>query len=84
MRNIYELEVRAQCPVKPDDTDLYCFIIESEKIIEVEKIMEFFDKNANKSQIFQEKLTSECAVALGAHVKSIGMHSGIKVTCIAP
>jgi hypothetical protein len=39
MKNTYQLEVRAQCPVNPADTDLYTFTIESETLIEVEKIV---------------------------------------------
>lgn len=84
MRCIYEIEVRAQCPVNPSDTDLYAFTIESENLIEVEKIMAFFEKNAGTREQFQEVLTRACAVTLGAKATSVGVHSGIKVTCIAP
>jgi hypothetical protein len=84
MRNIYEIEVKAQCPVNPQDTDLYAFTIESESLIEVEKIVAFFSKHAGKNKRFQEKLTEMCAVALGAKVTSIGYHSGVKVTSTAP
>lgn len=84
MKNVYEIEVRAQCPVNPTDTDLYAFTIESGLLIEVEKITAFFDKNAGTNELFQEKLTQMCAVALGAKVTSVGYHSGVKVTCSAP
>jgi hypothetical protein len=84
MKNTYEVEVRAQCPVVPTDTDLYQFTIESESIIEVEKIVAFVSANAGKKEVFQETLTQQCAVTLGAKVTSIGVHSGIKVTCTAP
>lgn len=84
MRNTYEIEVRAQCPVNPADTDLYAFTIESESIIEVERITEFFAQHAGKNEVFQERLTQLCAVTLGAKVRSVGFHSGIKVTCEAP
>lgn len=84
MRCAYEIEVRAQCPVNPADTDLYQFTIESERLIEVERIAAFFQKNAGNSEVFQESLTQQCAVTLGAKVTSIGWHSGIKVTCAAP
>lgn len=82
-KNTYQLDVRAQCPVNPADTDLYAFTIESESLIEVEKIVAFFGKHA-KSKIFQEALTQKCAVTLGASVTSVGYHSGVKVTCVAP
>lgn len=84
MLNTYEYEVRAQCPVNPSDTDLYAFTITSEHLIEVEKIVGFFKANAGAQRVFQEALTQNCAVTLGAHVKSVGYHSGVKVTCEAP
>lgn len=84
MKNSYEIEVRAQCPVNPNDTDLYAFKIESETIIEVEKIAAFFQANAGATNVFQEALTQQCAVTLGARVTSTGWHSGIKVICVAP
>lgn len=84
MLNKYEVEVRAQCPVNPEDTDLYAFTIESEALIEVEKIVGFFRDKAGAQKVFQEALTQQCAVNLGARVTSVGYHSGVKVTCIAP
>lgn len=84
MKCRYEYQVRAQCPVVPTDTDLYQFTIESESLIEVEKIVAFFAANAGKKETFQEALTQQCAVTLGAQVTSTGWHSGIKVTCEAP
>ena len=84
MKCTYEIEVRAQCPVNPSDTDLYQFTIESESLIEVEKIAKFFAEHAKEQKVFQEALTNQCAVTLGAVVTSVGWHSGIKVTCTAP
>ena len=84
MRCLYDLTVRAQCPVEPDDTDLYAFTIESEYLIEVEKINAFFAEHAGKKNVFQEVLTQRCASLLGAKVTSVGWHSGVKVTCHAP
>lgn len=81
MKCKYEIEVQAQCPCEPENTDRYQFTIESESIIVVEKIAEFFDKNAKAKNIFQEDLTYKCAVALGAKVTSEAWHHGIKVTC---
>ena len=83
-KNIYQLDVRAQCPVNQADTDLYAFTIESDTIIEVERIVEFFKAKAGAQKVFQEALTQQCAVALGARVTSVGYHSGVKVTCVAP
>ena len=84
MKCLYEIEVRAQCPVNPADTDLYQFTIETKSLIEVETIVAFFKENAGKAEVFQEALTQHCAVTLGARVTSVGWHSGIKVTCHAP
>lgn len=84
MKCRYDVEVRAQCPVNPSDTDLYQFAIESESLIEVEKIIAFFKTNAGNAEVFQEALTQQCAVTLGAQVTSVGWHSGIKITCQAP
>lgn len=84
MKNTYEIEVRAQCPVNRADTDLYVFTIRSSSIIEVEKIVAFFKAHAGRKNVFQEVLTQKCAVTLGASVTSVGVHSGIKVTCEAP
>ncbi len=81
MKNTYEYQVRAQCPVNPSDTDLYAFTIRSDTIIEVEKIVEFFKTNAGKAEVFQEILTQQCAVTLGASVRSEGVHSGVRVIC---
>jgi hypothetical protein len=84
MKCRYEYEVRAQCPVNPADTDLYAFVIESEALIEVERIVKFFAERAGAQQVFQEALTQQCAVTLGASVTSTGWHSGVKVICQAP
>ena len=84
MKCLYEIEVKAQCPVNPTDTDLYSFTIESQSLIQAEKITEFFEQNSLNKNVFQEALTQNCAVTLGAKVVSVGWHSGIKVTCVAP
>ena len=84
MKNTYTYQVQAQCPVNPKDRDLYEFTIESETIIEVERIVAFFKANAGKRKVFQEVLTQQCAVTLGAKVRSEGWHSGVKVVCEAP
>lgn len=84
MKNTYHIEVRAQCPVNPKDTDVYQFTIESHSLIEVEKITAFFAANSGRKETFQEVLTQKCATALGARVISEGWHSGVKVRCESP
>lgn len=84
MKNIYQIQVKAQCPVNPLDTDLYHFSIESDHFIPVEKISNFFFENAGAKETYQEILTQKAAVALGAKVTSIGVHSNITVKCVCP
>ena len=84
MKNRYEYQVRAQCPVNRSDTDIYDFVIESDKMIPVERIVEFFAKHARQCRVFQEELTGLAAVRLGAKVTSTGVHSGVRVVCTAP
>jgi len=84
MKNTYQIQVRAQCPVNPRDTDLYAFTIESPDMIQVEDIVAFFAAHARKKKVFQEALTRQAAMALGAKVTSEGWHSGVKVICVAP
>lgn len=84
MKNTYEYSVRAQCPVNPSDVDLYQFTIESDSIIEVERILKFFEERAGNKEVFQEVLTQQAAVILGARVTSLGIHSNVTVKCVAP
>lgn len=84
MKCRYEYQVRAQCPVVPTDTDLYQFTIESDHLIEVEKITKFFAQHAGAKETFQEVLTQQCAVTLGAKATSVGWHGNVKVICEAP
>lgn len=81
--NTYELEVRAVCPIHVGLTDFYQVTVRSEALIQVEKILEFFT-TFRETQIYQEDLTAKAAVALGAQVQTVGLHSGVKVTCVAP
>lgn len=81
--NTYQLEVRAKCPVYPDLIDVYAVTVRSPAMIPVERILEVFKPYETK-QVFQETLTQEAASALGATVQVVGMHTGVKVTCIAP
>lgn len=81
--NVYELEIRAVCPVVDGEIDVYQARIESATTIEVERILAFFAKYA-KEKIFQEDLTLKAATSIGAKVQTVGFHSGVKVTCTAP
>jgi len=81
--NVYELEVRAVCPVVDGEIDVYQARIESQSTIPVERILAFFAAHKDE-KIFQEDLTRKAATTIGAKVQTIGVHSGVKVTCTAP
>lgn len=81
--NTYELEVRAMCPIHAELIDVYAVRISTDATIKVETILEWFDRYLQR-QIFQEDLTRESAVGLGAHVETVGIHAGVRVTCVAP
>ena len=83
MLNIYTLEVRSVCPVNKGETDLYSVTVTSNLVIQVERIIQFFEKFST-TQIFQEELTRRAATALGARVETVGIHSGVTVRSIAP
>lgn len=83
MSNLYEFEIRAVCPIHSELIDVYQVSISTDDILPVEQIVEFVKRYKGK-QIFQEALTLEIATGLGVHVKTVGIHSGVKVTSVAP
>ena len=83
MRNRYELQVRAVCPIHAELIDVYDVIISTSTTIHVETILGWF-KRYESRQIFQETMTQESAIGLGVHIQTIGIHSGVKVVCEAP
>lgn len=83
MTNRYELEVRAICPIHADLIDVYRVTVRSSALIQVETILECFKKYETQ-QIFQEVMTREAAVKLGAEVETVGIHAGVTVICRAP
>ena len=86
MKCTYEIEVRAQCPVEPDDHRyLSSSTIESETPDRGREDHRVFrSQMPARRRLFQEALTRQCAVTLGAAAVSVGWHSGVKVTCLAP
>lgn len=81
--NEYILEVCARCPIEPALTDVYQARIESNKTVQVEKILSAFDKYRN-AEIFQEDLTRKVSGELGVRVELTGIHSGVKVISTFP
>lgn len=83
MTNTYEFEVRAMCPVHEHLIDCYQVTVRTAALIKVETILEVF-KRYEGQRVWQETMTAEAAVALGAQVETVGMHGGVKVRSIAP
>ena len=77
--NIYETTHRAACP-NGKLIDTYEIKITSHNTIIVEDLIEVL-KDAPK-QIYQEDLADYLRAKLGAKVEIIGLHYGIKITCI--
>ena len=83
MQNVYQFAIRAQCPLHAELIDVYDVTIRTQATIKVESILQWF-KQYESRQILQEDLTKESAVGLGVHVETAGIHSGVKVTSVAP
>jgi hypothetical protein len=71
------------CPIHADLIDVYQVTIRTSALIQVETILDFFEPFAAQ-QIYQEDLAAKAAVALGAQVEIVGMHSGVRVRSVAP
>lgn len=78
----YELQIAAACPVD-DKGDVYDATFESGDTIQVERILEAVAKYATR-KAFQEVVTAELARDLRCRVVTVGYHSGVKTTVIAP
>lgn len=81
--NVYELELRARCPIHAELTDIYSVRLESESLVKVEDILEFM-RRFSERQVFQEDVTREIAVGLGVKAQLVGLHSGVRITSTAP
>lgn len=78
----YETKIVAACPVD-DKPDLYEATFESDDTIKVELILEAIAKYATEKK-FQEAITADLARDLRCRVTTVGYHSGVKTTVIAP
>jgi hypothetical protein len=79
----YEVTVRAICPIHKV-ADTYDVTVESPHEIIVENILEFVAALATTEET-QEKLTDTIAAKFpGTQITSIGHHSGVKTTVVAP
>ena len=88
MRTTYELTATLQCP---KDQKLIAYSVtleEDDKLIEVETILAEIEKIAADGPIMQEPFTETLASRLAAlghypNVTTVGVHSGVKITCSA-
>lgn len=78
----YETRIVALCPVdsKPD---VYEATFESDDTIRCEDILAAIGKWATEAA-YQEQITADLARSLRCKVTTIGYHSGVKTTVIAP
>lgn len=78
----YETKIVAACPVD-DKPDVYDATFESDDTIRCEAIIEAIGRWATE-KAYQEIITAELARSLRCRVTTIGYHSGIKTTVVAP
>lgn len=79
---VYETRISAACPMdgKPD---IYEATFTSEETIKCEDILEAIAPYAIE-KAFQEQITADLARKLRCKVQTVGYHSGVKTTVIAP
>lgn len=82
MRCTYETRIVAACPVD-DMPDVYEATFESDNTIRCEDILAAVEKYATE-KAFQEVITADLARQLRCRVTTVGYHSGVKTTVIAP
>lgn len=80
MRVIHEATFVRRCPVD-DAQDRYELRVETTHLVKIEDILAAIE--ALPEQAFQEEITQNLAAKLGCRVTTIGIHSGIRTTCIA-
>jgi hypothetical protein len=78
----YELRIVAACPVD-NGNDVYETVVESDDTIRVEDILEAVGRYATE-KAYQEVITADLARRLRCRVTTVGYHSGVKTTVIAP
>lgn len=78
--NHYEFEVIAKCP-NGALLDRYDCILSSGRVISAESINAFAQR-VKSQKLFQEDLADAIRNEFQARVILIGMHYGVKITCI--
>lgn len=82
MRCIYETRIVAACPVD-GKADIYDATFESDNTIRCEAIIEAVGRYATE-KAYQEAITADLARDLRCKVTTVGYHSGVKTTVVAP
>lgn len=78
----YETRIIAACPMD-GGPDVYEATFTSDDTIKCEAILEAIAPYAVE-KAFQEQITADLARKLRCTVKTVGFHSGVKTTVIAP
>lgn len=78
----YETRIVARCPVDGGH-DVYEATFESDDTIRCEDILAAVGKYATEA-LYQERITAALARDLRCKVTTIGYHSGVKTTVVAP
>ena len=78
----YETKIIALCPVDSGN-DVYEATLEAEDTIRCEDIIAAVGRYATEKS-YQEAITADLARRLRCRVTTVGYHSGVKTTVIAP
>lgn len=78
----YEYRIVAACPVD-DKPDYYDAKFEAQATIPVEDILKAVEVYKTE-KVFQEEITARLARLLNCRVTTVGYHSGVKTTVVAP
>ena len=78
----YEVRIEAACPVD-EKPDVYEATFESHDTIRCEDILMAVGKYATE-KAYQEVITADLARTLRCRVTTVGYHSGVKTTVVAP
>lgn len=74
MRVRHRIQIQCNCP-SDKLPDLYECVVETERTIPVERIIELAQEGADK-EVYQEELTQWLARTLNAKVTTVGWHFG--------
>lgn len=76
--NKYKIDFTAKCPNNTIVIDKYKLTLKTERLIEVESIIEFLN-TLKEDVIFQEDLTKKIAEHFNCTAKLVGWHFNVKI-----